>query len=136
MKTILALIVAALVATASAQLIPQTPLQRNMAKLAQTSAGSVYYAELAATALNGNNWIWSLPDAELSEFLTALGQQNVTQLLALWAAQAESLNAGLAAAGSTVRANATPTRTWTWVNGVAVVDPLPSPEPTPEEPQE
>lgn len=132
MKTILTLILVALASTAVAQsLIPQTALDRNRAKLNQTASASVYYAELNAQALTANQWIWSLPDDELSELLTAFGQQTVTQLLALWAAQAENLNAGLEAAGSTVRANATPTRTWTWVNGVAIVDPLPAPDPEP-----
>jgi hypothetical protein len=129
MKTILILL--AFAATASAQLLPTTPLQSNLAQLSKTASATVSYAELAAQSLNANQWIWGLPDDQLAELLTAIGQQKVSELLQLQAAQATVLNAGLAAAGSSVRADVTPKREFSWSNGAAVIVPLPEPEATP-----
>ena len=123
MKTI-SLLIFALTAMSYGQLVPQTPLQSNLARLSQTTATSVYYAELAAQALNANAWIWSLPDDQLAELLTSLGEQRVNELLALQSAQEQALNAGLQAAGSAVRVTTKPTREFTWDNGTSVVVPL------------
>lgn len=130
MKTILALL--ALASAASAQLVPQTQLQQDLSAVAKAADGTTYYGEQFAHALNRTAAIWSLPDQRLADVLNALGQERVTALIALQSAQAAALNAGLEAAGSSVRANVTPTREFSWSNGQVVLVPLPEPEPTPE----
>jgi hypothetical protein len=130
MKPILTILaVLALAASSQAQLVPQTQLQRDLSEISKAAEASTYYGELFAASLNRAAAIWSLPDDRLVAVLTALGEANVTALLQLQAAQAAVINAGLEAAGSSVRANVTPTREFSFVNGQAVVIPL---EPTPE----
>jgi len=114
-----------LVSLATAQLLPLPPLQRNLERLSQTTKATVYYAEHMARAITANGWVWSLPDEELSELLNALGPELVAARVTLQQAQAAAINAGLEAAGSPVRANGEPGRTWTIVDGVIVLDPLP-----------
>jgi hypothetical protein len=135
MKPILTILAAlAVAASAQAQLVPQTQLQRDLSEVSNAAEASTYYGELFAASLNRTAAIWSLPDERLAAVLTALGESNVSALLQLQAAQAAVINAGLEAAGSSVRANVTPTREFSWDGTTAVVVPLPTPmpEPTPE----
>jgi hypothetical protein len=125
MKTILAILAAlALAAAAQAQLVPQTQLQRDLSEVSKAAEASTYYGELFAASLNRTAAIWSLPDERLAAVLNALGESNVSALLQLQAAQAAALNAGLQAAGSSVRANVQPTREFSWQAGQAVIVPI------------
>jgi propanediol dehydratase small subunit len=126
MKTFAILI--ALAVAASAQLVPQTQLQADLSTIAKAADGTTYYGERFAHALNRTAAIWSLPDDRLVDVLNALGQERVAALVALQAAQAAALNAGLEAAGSSVRVNVAPTREFSWSNGQVILVPQPPAE--------
>ena len=131
MKTILTLLAASLVA-ASAQaqsLIPQTQEQTDLQDLSRNVNGALYYSQLWADALTRIGVVWSLPDDRLEAVLEALGQERVTALLQLMAAQAQVLNVVFEAAGVSTRVNATPAREFSWNSPTdVVIVPLPEPE--------
>jgi hypothetical protein len=138
MKTILTLLVAAfLAANVNAQsLIPVTPEEAQVARLAQAAAATQYYTELAAQAfarLHGEIFIGD--DETLRLTLNRLGPQQSEQLFGLYEASASGINQILAASGSGVRAPVERTRIWTWDGTNVVVEPVPAPafepEPTP-----
>jgi hypothetical protein len=137
MKTILTILEAiALAATAQAQLIPTTQLQSDLSTFSSSVNGALYYSQLWAESLNRVQSVWSLPDDRLEAVLETFGQERVTMLLQLQAAQAQVLNAGFEAVGVATRVQAEPTRQFSWdspTNVVLVPLPTPTPEPTPNE---
>jgi hypothetical protein len=137
MKTILTILAAlTLAASANAQLVPQTQLQSDLSTFSSNVNGALYYSQLWAESLNRVQSVWSLPDDRLEAVLETFGQERVTMLLQLQAAQAEVLNTGFTAAGVSTRVQAEPTRQFSWsspTNVVLVPLPTPTPEPTPSE---
>jgi hypothetical protein len=130
--TILALILVALASTASAQLIPISPEEAQVARIAQAAAATQYYYELAAQAqARLHAEIFIEDDEVLRLTLNKFGPTVSTQLLGLYDASASGINTILAATGSAVRAPTEHTRTWTWDGTNAVVVPRPTPEPSP-----
>jgi hypothetical protein len=137
MKTILTLLASlALAASASAQLIPTTQLQSDLSTFSSNVNGALYYSQLWAESLNRVQSVWSLPDDRLEAVLETFGQERVTLLLQLQAAQGQVLNAGFEAAGVSTRVQAEPTRQFSWdspTNVVIAPLPTPTPEPAPAE---
>jgi hypothetical protein len=137
MKTILTILEAiALAATAQAQLIPTTQKEQDIQELSANVNAALYYSQLWAGSLNKIGSVWGLPDERLENVLEALGQERVTSLLQLMAAQGQMLNAGFTAAGVSTRVQAEPTRQFSWsspTNVVLVPLPSPTPAPTPNE---
>lgn len=138
MKTMTFIIVAGLVlaGTLNAQLVPLPQVYADMASISQCAKSNVYYAELFAQSLNRTHAdTWQLPDDRLAAVLTAFGEAEASARIALQSAMAEALNQGLEAAGSSVRAIVEPGRVFEFVDGVAVLEPLPEPQ-QPEEPED
>lgn len=121
--TILAL---ALAATASAQILPMTPAETQIASIDRAASGSRYYLELTAQSLSRlHGTIFITNDETLTSVLAKLGPQKSAELLDLYFASATAVNQLLAASGSSTRAPATATREWTWSGNTPVVTPLP-----------
>ena len=135
MKSILTLLAAALfAATANAQIIPVSPEEAQVARIAQAAAATQYYYELAAQAqARLHSEIFIANDEVLRLVLNKFGPTQSTQLLGLYDASASGINSILAVSGSSVRAPTEHTRTWTWEGANAVVVPLPEPEPQEDE---
>ncbi len=134
MKTIHTITAALLVAgNLNAQsLIPVSPEEQQVARIAQAAAATQYYYELAAQAqARLHAEIFITDDETLRLTLNKFGPTVSTQLLSLYDASAGGINQILAATGSSVRAPTEHTRTWSWNGTNAVVVPLPTPEPAP-----
>jgi hypothetical protein len=122
MKLALTILTAlALAATAPAQLIPTTQLQLDLSTFSSNVNGALYYSQLWAESLNRVQSVWSLPDDRLEAVLETFGQERVTMLLQLQAAQAQVLNVGFEAAGVSTRVQAEPTRQFSWSSPTNVV---------------
>jgi hypothetical protein len=119
MKSILALILIA--GNVHAQLIPTTQKEQDLQELSANVNAALYYSQLWAGSLNKIGSVWSLPDERLENVLEALGQERVTSLLQLMAAQGQILNAGFTAAGVSTRVQAEPTRQFSWSSPTNVV---------------
>jgi hypothetical protein len=136
MKTLLTILAAlALAASVNAQLIPTTQKEQDLQELSSNVNAALYYSQLWANSLNKIGSVWSLEDSRLEQVLETLGQERVTQLIALQQAQAQVLNAGFQAAGVSTRVQSEPTRRFSWAsptNVVIVPLPTPTPEPTSE----
>lgn len=132
MKHILAALLVVLAVTASAQLIPISPEEAQVARISQAAAAAQYYYELAAQAqAQLHAEIFITDDEVLRLTLNKFGPTVSAQLLGLYDASASGINQILAATGSAVRVPTEHTRTWTWDGTNAVVEPLPTPEPSP-----
>jgi hypothetical protein len=132
MKTILTLLALALVASsAQCQLLPQTPLERNLSNVSKAADATVAYGRLWAQSLTAAHAaVWSLETSELEQMLNHIGIEGVTRLVGLQTATAQGINQALAAAGDPYRVPETPGREFT-VNpqtGYITVTPLPEPE--------
>jgi len=111
-------------ASAHAQLIPVTPAERALSDIDRAAAASRYYGELYAQSLSVlHGKIFGLDDATLKAVLERLGEQQSEQLLALYVSSASSINAILAATGSSVRAPETRTREWVWSGNAVTITP-------------
>jgi len=125
MKHLLILILAA---SAHAQLLPVTPAERAISDIDRAAAASRYYAEQYAQSLSAlHAKIFSLDDATLKAVLERLGEQQSEQLLTLYVSSASSINAILAATGSSAGAPETRTRDWVWSGGNVIIAPRPDP---------
>lgn len=127
MKTKLTLLITlAIVAVASAQLLPMTPSETQLASIDRAASGSRYYLELTAQSLSRlHSTIFINNDETLTNVLAKLGPQKSAELLDLYFASANAINQLLAASGSPARAPATATREWIWSGSTPVVTPLP-----------
>jgi len=132
MKTILTILAVALVASsAHCQLLPQTTQERHRSNVSKAADATVYYGRLWAQSLTAAHAsVWSIPTAELEEFLNSIGIEGVTRLIGLQTATAQGINQALAAAGDPYRVPETPGREFTvdQATGYITVTPLPDPE--------
>ena len=135
MKTLLALLAAALVAvSAHAQsLIPMDPAQRKAAAVDRGVQGTAYYVGLAVEAASRQHAeVWGSDDATLAALLTLFGPEVTAGLIEQHRQGAAALNAIADMLGISARAPVEPTREFSFnAQGVAVVVPLPEPTPEP-----
>lgn len=138
MKNMLIILLLATASLASAQVLPMTQTQQDVAAIARAANGTAYYGGLLVASLNNAHAaVWSLPTDRLENALNAIGAENVAQLVTLHSTTATALNQSLDAANVPgPRAIVAPSREYT-VDGEGhiTVTPLPEPptEPTPEE---
>ena len=131
MKPIITILATALFAvSAHAQsLIPVSPEEAQVARIAQAAAATQYYYELAAQAqARLHAEIFIADDEVLRLTLNKFGPAVSAQLLGLYDASAGGVNAILSATGSGVRAPTEHVRTWSWDGTNAVVVPRQAPE--------
>jgi hypothetical protein len=135
MKTILTLLATALVAaSAHAQsLIPMDPAQRKAAAVDRSVQGTAYYVQLAVEAASRqHSEVWGSSDSDLAGLLTLFGPELTSQLIEQHRLGATALNAIAEMLGVSARAPVEPSREFSFVNGQAVIVPLPEPEPQEE----
>lgn len=128
MKTAILITILAFAPSIHAQLLPMPQLDRDIAAINQSAAGTAYYGQLLVTALNNAHAaVWNLPDDRLAAVLNRLGADQVAALIALHSQTAAALNASLDAAGDTgARAIVSPSREYTIAaDGTISVTPLP-----------
>ena len=131
MKQLLLIALIAFAPTVHAQLLPMPQLDRDIAAINQSAAGTAYYGQLLVTALNAAHAaVWTLPDDRLAAVLNRLGADQVAALIALHSQTAAALNASLDAARDTgARARVSPGREYTiTADGTIAVTPLPTQE--------
>ena len=122
------LLILLLAASAHAQLLPVTPAERAVSDIDRAAAASRYYGELYAQSLSAlHGKIFGLDDATLKAVLERLGEQQSEQLLTLYVSSASSINAILAATGSSASAPETRTREWVWSGANVIIAPRPDP---------
>jgi hypothetical protein len=136
MKTILTILASvAIAASAHAQsLIPMDTVQRKTAAVDRSVQGTAYYVGLAVqAAARQHAEVWGSSDEELAGLLTAFGPEVTAGLIEQHRQGATALNAIAEMLGISARAPVQPSREFSFVDGVAVVVPLPEPETTPEQ---
>ena len=122
------LLILLLAASAHAQLLPVTPAERAISDIDLAAAASRYYGELYAQSLSTlHGKIFGLDDATLKAVLERLGEQQSEQLLTLYVSSASSINAILAATGSSASAPEARTRDWVWSGANVIIAPRPDP---------
>lgn len=131
MKKAILITILALAPNIHAQLLPMAQVDRDIASINQSAAGTAYYGQLLVAALNkAHAAVWSLPDDRLAAVLDRLGADQVAALIALHSQTAAALNASLDAAGDTgPRALVNPSREFSWNGNTVVLVPLPEPPP-------
>jgi len=116
---------------ASAQVLPMTQTQKDVAAIERVADGTTYYGGLLVASLNrAHSAVWSLPTERLEDALNAIGAANVAQLVMLHSATATALNQSLDAVGDPgPRAIVLPSREYTVdAEGHITVTPLEEPE--------
>ena len=131
MKLALTLLATALVAaSAHAQsLLPMDGTQRNLASLDRRIQGTAYYLTLTIQAAAAqHSEVWGKTDSELASLLTAIGEPATMQLIESHRQGATALNQLAAMLGISARAPVEPSREFSFVDGQAVIVPLPEPQ--------
>ena len=134
MKTALTTVVAVAVAASAFAILPLSPAEQQVAKIDRSAAAVLFYTEQAAQAMARLHAdIFIADDEILKATLEKFGPEQSAVLLTWFQSTADGMNALLEPSGSAVRAPTQITRNWTWIDGEAVVEPLPDPEEDPDD---